>query len=287
MAAINRAMQFVSSEIVVFSDANTLLNADAVINIVKHYTDAGTGGVAGEKKIVMPVKGDNYLGIGEGIYWQYESAIKQVESDFYTVIAAAGELFSIRTKLFKPLPDDTVLDDFMLGMHICKEGYIIKYEKDAFATEYPSANISEERKRKIRIGAGAAQAFIRIGLPSGRDWLLNTQYFSRRVIRWVISPIALILVLLCNIFICLASYDDIIYDYLLLLQLIFYCMAVFGLWAYYTRQRSVAFLIPFYFVFMNWCMLVGFCKQIFKRQPVLWEKSKRIQQNATPTANIN
>lgn len=287
MAAINRAMQFVKSEVVVFSDANSLLNTGALMNMMKHFSDEKTGGVAGEKKIVMPFNGDYFLGIGEGIYWKYESTIKQIESDFHTVIAAAGELFSMRTKLFRPLPEDTVLDDFMLGINICKAGYVIKYEKNAFATEFPSANIKEETKRKIRIGAGAAQALVRIGLPSAKDWLLNIQYFSRRVIRWLISPIALIVILLCNIFICLNSYDDVGYDYLLLAQLVFYCMAVFGSWTYYTRQRSIAFLVPFYFVFMNWCMLAGFIKQLFKKQTVLWEKSKRIQQNATPSANIS
>ncbi len=282
MHAINRVMPYVRSEIVIFSDANTLLNADAIRNIVQHFSNTEVGGVAGEKKIVMPVKGNNYLGIGEGIYWKYESAIKQIESDFYTVIASAGELFSMRTHLFQPLPDDTVLDDFMLGINICKAGYLVKYEKEAYAMEYPSASLHEEKKRKIRIGAGAAQALIRIGLPSAKDWLLNLQYFSRRVIRWVVSPIALIGILFLNLFICINTDSHPIYDYLLLAQLTFYCMAIFGLWTYYTRQRSVVFLVPFYFVFMNWCMLAGFIRQIIKRQPVTWEKSKRIQGNTAP-----
>ena len=51
LAAIQRAMQFVETPVVVFSDANSLLNKECIKRIVKHYKDPNTGGVAGEKKI--------------------------------------------------------------------------------------------------------------------------------------------------------------------------------------------------------------------------------------------
>ena len=275
MAALNRAMTFVDTPIVVFSDANTLLNKNAIREIVHHYADKKVGGVAGEKKVVLPPS-KNIIGLGEGMYWQYESAMKQLDSDLYTVVAAAGELFSIRSQLFTPLPEDTILDDLMLAISICKKGYTIRYEKNAYAIEAPSINLFEERKRKIRIACGAAQAVARIGMiPSTTNWMLNFQFLSRRVIRWIISPIALPIVLILNLIIVMHINNAAIYQCLLLLQIIFYTMAAMGWLLYKLGKKSILFFAPFYFVFMNSCMLTGFIKQIFRPQHINWEKAKR------------
>src|SRR5579872_2109142 len=51
-AAMNRAVAQASHNILIFSDANTVLNAAAIRQIVRHYQDPGTGGVAGEKKVI-------------------------------------------------------------------------------------------------------------------------------------------------------------------------------------------------------------------------------------------
>lgn len=276
MAAINRAMQFVQTPIVVFSDANTLLNTIALREMVRHYANNKIGGVAGEKKVMTDIS-DNLIGEGEGLYWQYESAMKQIDSDFYTVVAAAGELFSIRTNLFKPLPNDTVLDDLVLAVNTCKQGYRIAYEKNAYAIEAPSLNLKEERKRKIRIAAGAAQAVARLGiLPSATNWLLNFQFFSRRIIRWLISPVSLPVIFIANVLLVFYFKAPQLYQLMLLLQTIFYTMAAGGWFMYKLNKKSIVLFVPFYFVFMNTCMLAGFLKQIFFKQQVAWEKAKRV-----------
>src|SRR6266705_663667 len=111
-AALKRAMQFVQTPIVVFSDANSMLNPGCLKAIVRHYSNERVGGVAGEKKIFQDGH-SSAVGQAEGLYWQYESFIKKQEADFNTVVGAAGELFSIRTKLFQPGADDLILDDFI------------------------------------------------------------------------------------------------------------------------------------------------------------------------------
>jgi cellulose synthase/poly-beta-1,6-N-acetylglucosamine synthase-like glycosyltransferase len=276
MAAINRVMQFVETPIVVFSDANTLLNTIALREIVKHYNNEKIGGVAGEKKIMTDIS-DNLVGQGEGLYWQYESAMKQLDSDLYTVVAAAGELFSIRTKLYKPLPNDTILDDLVLAINTCKQGYRIAYEKNAYAIEAPSLNLKEERKRKIRIAAGAAQAVARLGiLPSATNWVLNFQYFSRRIIRWLINPISLPIIYFSNLILVFHFKVGIFYEILFAAQTLFYIMALAGWVLYRMHTKSIILFVPFYFVFMNGCMVAGFLKQLFNKQAVMWDKAKRV-----------
>jgi len=156
-AAIKRAMQQVKTPVVVFSDANTMLNQACIKNIVAHYGNEKVGGVAGEKKIV---RNDTASAVGdaEGLYWQYESFMKKMDARLNTVTGAAGELFSIRTALFKELDDDLILDDFVISMQICLDGYTIAYEPGAFATELPSISLAEEEKRKLRILAGPYQS---------------------------------------------------------------------------------------------------------------------------------
>jgi cellulose synthase/poly-beta-1,6-N-acetylglucosamine synthase-like glycosyltransferase len=99
IAAIKRAMMEVQTPLVVFSDANALLNKECLQRIVRHYADPKTGGVAGEKKVINP-NHQSAIGEAEGIYWHYESFMKKQDAEFNTVVGAAGELYSIRTRLF-------------------------------------------------------------------------------------------------------------------------------------------------------------------------------------------
>src|SRR5690606_10293804 len=119
------------------------------------------GAVAGEKKIIMGDKADA-SSAGEGFYWKYESWLKVLDYKFYSNVGAAGELFSVRTSLYRAVEPDTILDDHMIAMRIAEQGKIIAYEPGAFATETASLNSKEELKRKIRIAAGGMQSIFRL-----------------------------------------------------------------------------------------------------------------------------
>jgi biofilm PGA synthesis N-glycosyltransferase PgaC len=275
-AAINRAMKNVTTPIVIFSDANTMLNPDCIHKIVKHYNDPRIGGVAGEKKIIRH-KRLSAVGEAEGLYWQYESLLKKLDSKFNTVIGAAGELFSIRTRLFHALHENLILDDFAISMNIGLKGYKIKYEPQAYAAEFPSNSLREEEKRKVRIAAGSYQ-FMSLGKSSLNFFkhpLLTFQYFSRKILRWVFCPLLLLLILFLDVFIVINLESSVYYLCFLYLQLLFYFLAMAG-WLLILSGRKAGLLnIPFYFVFMNYCLVKGFFKYVNGKQSVLWEKSLR------------
>jgi len=275
-AAVKRAMQQVKTPIVVFSDANTMLNPECINRIVSHYTDQKVGGVAGEKKIMR----NNYasaVGEAEGLYWQYESFMKQQDAELYTVVGAAGELFSIRSSLFTPLDDNIILDDFVISMQVCLQGYKIRYEPDAFATELPSASLKEEERRKVRISAGAYQSlrYLKAVMNPLRHPLLSFQFISRRLLRWIFCPVFLMILFFSNCWLVLFDPGNRIYDLLLLGQVLFYLFALFGWLFVRSGKRAGLFTIPFYFVFMNYCLVKGFIRYIGGKQSVLWEKSLR------------
>jgi cellulose synthase/poly-beta-1,6-N-acetylglucosamine synthase-like glycosyltransferase len=273
-AAMNRAMQYVKAPFVVFCDANTDLNPEAIRELVKHYADPGVGAVTGEKRIITKDK-ENASGAGEGIYWKYESFLKQLDSDFYTIVGAAGELMSYRTKLFKPLPKDTLLDDLMQSMLIATEGYRVIYEKNAYAAETASANVGEELKRKVRIAAGAFQSMTR--LPKAFNFIGNFKvsflFVSHRVLRWTLAPLSLLLLFLINI--PLALDVSTLYKLLMAGQIVFYGLALIG-WYLANKQIKVkALFVPYYFFIMNLCMYLGFVRFIRGKQSANWERAKR------------
>ncbi len=274
-AAIKHAMNLVDTPVVIFSDANTMLNKESISRMIRHYADQKVGGVAGEKKIIINAD-STAVGDGEGLYWQYESMMKKLDAGLNTVIGAAGELFSIRTSLFKEFSDDLIIDDFVISMQICLQGYKIQYEPGAFASELPSASIADEEKRKVRISAGAYQSigFLKDCLNFWQHPLLSFQYISRRLLRWLFCPVMLILLFITNIFIVINSPIP-FYNTALSFQIIFYLMALVGWMLVKQNKKAGVFTVPYYFVFMNYCLVKGFFKFINGKQSVLWEKSLR------------
>ena len=272
--AINRAMKEIDTEVVVFSDANSMLNKDAIIEMMKHYRDPKVGCVAGEKRVKIPETAQASAA-GEGLYWKYESKLKQWDAELYSAAGAAGELFSIRTKLFVETEADTILDDFMISLRIVEQGYTIAYEANAYALENSSADIKEELKRKIRICAGGFQSIIRLSSL----WnifsygIFTFQYVSHRVLRWTIAPLALFLLVPLNLY--LAFTGPYIYFILLLLQVMFYSMAFVG-WKYeLLKTRKKMFFIPFYFTMMNYSVFAGFKRFLLSEQNHMWQKAQR------------
>lgn len=272
-AAMNRAMSFVKSPIVIFCDANTQLNKECVRELVKHYINPKVGAVTGEKRIIQTDK-ESASTAGEGIYWKYESFLKQLDSDFYTIVGAAGELMSYRTELYSELPKDTLLDDLTQSMQIALKGYRVIYEKNAYAAETASANVGEELKRKIRIAAGAWQSMSRLGKAFNPfyNFKLSFLFISHRVSRWTLAPLSLLLLIVFN---TILYNNGIIYILLFYAQCMFYVAALIG-WYFENKKIKIkAFFVPYYFFIMNLCMYLGLARYLKGKQSVSWERSKR------------
>ena len=274
IAAVERAMEFVQTPITIYTDANTYVNRQAIRNIVKYYQDEKVGAVAGEKKISQETS-DDAAGAGEGLYWKYESQLKKWDSEFNTVVGAAGELFSLRTALYQPVPKDTIIEDFYMTMSIAQKGYKVKYAWDAIASEGKSASVGEELKRKIRIAAGGLQATWRLRSLFNifKYPVLSFQFISHRVLRWTLAPLALPIILITNIL--LAASGNKVYQVILGLQILFYAAAFLGLLLERQKLKIKAFFVPYYFCVMNYAVYRGFWRIVGGKQSVVWEKAKR------------
>ena len=136
--------------------------------------------------------------------------------------------------------------------------------------------MSEERKRKVRIAAGGLQSIWRLrGLMNiFRHGIVSFQYVSHRVLRWSITPLALFALLPLNVWLVFVS-SGVVYDVLLVAQVIFYLLA-YGGYALSKRQIKNKFLyVPYYFTFMNVNVIKGVFYLSRKRGSGTWEKAKR------------
>jgi poly-beta-1,6-N-acetyl-D-glucosamine synthase len=280
VAAINRAVLAAGEvDILVFSDANSMLNKEALQRLISHYKNPMVGGVSGEKKVI-DMEGSTVR--GESFYWRYESGLKKLDASLYTIVGAAGELFSIRKILYESVPEDVILDDFYISLKVCEKGYQVKYEPGAYAMEKPSLTMHDEAERKTRISAGAFQSmiiFARLMNPL-RYGKLSFQYLSRRVFRWVICPVALPLILLLNVYFYYVEINpEKLYGVILFLQVIFYVLAALG-WMFAGKKagNNKVIHIPYYFLFMNLSVWYGFFRFIKGGQSAIWEKVSRDQE---------
>ena len=274
LAAMNRAMQFVETEIVIFNDANTMLNRESVSRIVAHYSNKKVGGVSGEKKILSST--DGAVSSGEGLYWKYESFIKNLDSRLHTIVGAAGELYSLRSALYTTLPENIIIEDFVQSLMICCKGFVVRYEPGAYSLERASISVKDEMERKIRIAAGGFQAMVYLKklLNVFRYPVLSFQYISHRVLRWTVCPIALIVLFLASVMVWLLQGTP-FFGYFTIFQAVFYVMALAGWLMSRKNRHSGVFYLPFYFVFMNLCVFAGFARYVSGKQEVTWRKALR------------
>ncbi len=169
-------------DLLVFTDANTFFAPDALRVLARPFADPAVGGVCGRLVFVDGTGSET----GEGTYWLMETRLKDRESRLDSCLGANGAIYAIRAGLFPPqLPDNTIIDDFVIGMKVREAGQRMVYEPGAVAREELPATVGDEWVRRVRIGAGDYQALAlcrRCLAPAYGvfAWL----FWSHKVLRW-------------------------------------------------------------------------------------------------------
>ncbi len=274
-AALKHGLRELKTQYVAFTDANTMINSGAMKEIARLFMDKTVGCVSGEKRVAARKEGE-MAAEGEGMYWRYESTLKKWDSELYSTMGAAGELYAIDPKLVREVPDNALLDDFMMSMYIVDEGKRIAYSPDAYAMEYGSADIHEESKRKRRIAAGGLQSiwWLRKMLNPLRQPLVAFQYISHRVLRWSVTPIAMVIILAVNSML-VALGAGTIYTIILALQILLYLAALAGYIMNEHGHKNKMLYTAYYFVFMNLNVFRGMAYLRTHSNSGAWEKAKR------------
>jgi cellulose synthase/poly-beta-1,6-N-acetylglucosamine synthase-like glycosyltransferase len=265
MAAINRIMPTLESDLIVLSDANVMYAPDALRKLVRNFADESVGAVSGK---VTLVSNQPIPGIPEHLYYRYEWILQRLESRMGSLIGVDGAMYGMRRALFQTVPDHVVLDDFVISMNIAKQGKRVVYEPEARGYETSAASFAIELRRRSRLVAGAIQSLIRgEGCPRFTQPLLLLKYVSHKVCRWM-TPVFLCTMLIANLLLL----DELVYVVVLGGQMAFYAAALLGKW---LLSPHWVLAIPLYFCGVNVATACGLVRGILNRQPEAWERLQR------------
>ncbi|WP_342374143.1 glycosyltransferase family 2 protein [Myxococcus stipitatus] len=265
---LNRCIPAARGDIVVLSDANTMIEPDAVQKLVRHFDDPEVGAVCGKLRLFNPTKKD----YEESAYWSYESLIKLYEGRRGAVVGANGGLYAIRRTLFTQLPPSTIVDDFVIPLRILEKGYKVVYEEGAVAHEETTEDYGKEFGRRARIAAGNFQSLRMVpGLLLPTAGFPAFAFWSHKLLRWF-APALMGVALVANLFLL----DSVFYRFTLLAQGLFYALAYLGKVGALKRgtAKRVA-SVAYYFVTMNLAIVVGFWRFLRNSQRAAWDRTAR------------
>lgn len=269
-ACQNQVVENVSTDVVVFSDANSMYEPDAIERLVEEFDD-GVGCVVGE----LRYEGGDVE--GESLYWHYERLLKRLESRVHTLVTGNGAIYAVRTQSYVPLPRDAI-SDFAEPLAIIRNGESVKYAPNAVAKEHTEQSVTSELSRRARIVTRSWHTFL-----ANRDLVnplqhpkFSFQLLSHKVLRWL-APIFLIIVLVTNAIIAIWT-DSALYYWLLACQGIFYMFATIGeILSRFEAEVPFIFHVPQYFVVSNYGMLNGLITYLRKGTIVTWETTERTE----------
>ena len=250
-------------ELFAFTDANTFWQPDTLKKLARHFVDPRVGGVCG--RLVFHGKDAR---TDEGPYWRLETHLKTRESEVDSCLGANGAIYAIRRAVWPDIPDNTFVDDFVIGMRVRERGLRVLYDTEAVANEELPPSVGHEMTRRIRIGAGDFQA-LALCWRSLLPWrgLYTWSFWSHKVLRWF-GPFFMLGALVANIFLLPKP----IFLVIMILQLLFYALALAGV---VVRRKLMLFSVPHYFVVINLALLLGFFRYLTGTQSAAWKRTAR------------
>jgi poly-beta-1,6-N-acetyl-D-glucosamine synthase len=156
--SINAGLSAANGEIIVFADCRQRFSDSAINELAKNFGNQKVGCVSGE--LVFEETPGSSIQTEMGAYWHFEKWLRKLESATGSVPGSTGAIYAIRKKLFRPLPVQTLLDDVLVPMHICMQGFRNILDSKAIAYDTVSMNFGLEKKRKVRTLAGNWQLLL-------------------------------------------------------------------------------------------------------------------------------
>jgi len=265
----NRAVREASGEIIVFSDATTLYESSALRNIVRNYADPGVGAVSGRYEYRNPTGAP--IGLGSIVFWKYENLIKALQTRIRTITGCCGCIYSVRRKLYQPLPAD-IISDLVEPLTVLAKGYRIVFEPEAIAYETTTEKAAEEFGMRVRVVTRGMRGlwYMRALLNPFRSAFVAFQLLSHKVLRWMI-PVFLVILFVSNLALLGSHW---FWDLAFMLQIAFYGSALVGILAERANVTFKLLTIPLYFVTVNAAAAVAMYRICKGHKAVTWETSR-------------
>ncbi|MEE9213985.1 MAG: glycosyltransferase family 2 protein, partial [Thermodesulfobacteriota bacterium] len=247
--AINRGVTVANGDIVLFTDANSMFDNDAIKKLVEHFAVSNIGLVSGRSIYLDSNNNKEELG---GIYRMYEEKLKKDESSLHSIVGADGAIYAMRRNLYEPLRPEFI-NDFVHTIQVVLKGYRAITEPGAICREIIDETHKDELQRQTRIMSQSWLIYIsNIGKLIKKGKLLYAwEFTSHKFLRWLTLPL---------MFLCLVSTVSLLqegtfFQMILLFQLIFISLVAFG-----RKLKGGIVRFPYYFILIHFASLLGLYK---------------------------
>lgn len=261
-SALNQGVARARHEILVFSDAATLLAPDAIRKLVRHFADPRVGVVCGALQFQATAESRQT----EGVYWTYESMLRLMEARLGATLTASGALYALRRGCYLPLSADMLVEDLLIPMNARRLGFLVRYDPEAVGTDYAASTVAGEFTRRVRVATGSFLVLRQLaGIRLGP--MTAFAFVSHKLLRWVL-PFLLIGLIAASVALSARP----VYRVALGAQVVFYTWA--GLGYVFRRQiRGIRYaLIPYYLLAIHMAFLVGFVRAMTRKTEAAWQR---------------
>ena len=264
-------------EILVFTDAATILEPDALWRLMANFADPTIGAVSTEDVIVDALGNPT----AEGLYVKYEMWVRRLEGRFHSLVGLSGSCFAIRKELCSDW-SPVLASDFMGALRAARRGYRSIADPSALGRFVALASTQAEMRRKIRTflrGITVLMANLDLLNPL-RYGRFAFQLASHKLLRFV-APFLL------------ADHPDDqqsvlssepLYGVIFGAQVGFYLLACAG-GVVGSLQRSRIVRTAYFFTMVQWAMLRAWGKYALGQQQVTWEPSRRQRTREVPSSD--
>ena len=261
--ALNHGVECAKHDILVFSDASTLFDPNAVSNLARHFSNPRIGAVCGSVQLIGSEESEQT----EGTYWRFERVLRLMESRLGATVNASGAIYALRKKCFVPLRAGDLIDDFLIPMNTRKVGYKVIEDPEAVATEFSVETVKGEFTRRARLAVGSFRALRRIELASLRGFT-GFAFVSHKLLRWLL-PFLLLAMLASNILLLRTPF----YRAAFVAQIVFYLWGSLG-FVFHEQMKKVRFALLAYFLLtVHVAFFVGFWRCFFGEHKTTWERA--------------
>lgn len=268
-SALNLAVPQAKGEIIVFSDANSIYQSDAIIKLVRNFNDPDVGYVTG--KMIYANPDGSTVGDGCSAYMKYENLLRKLESSVGSIVGVDGGVDAVRKELYKPMNQDQ-LPDFVLPLNVVKQGYRVVYEPEAKLNENSLNSAEDEYRMRIRVTLRALWALkdMKELLNIKQYPIFSWQLWSHKVLRY-----------LCFIFLMTAYISNgFLIERGLSYQIFFGVQSFIYVTAFLSQRLSgkgynVSIMrFIYYFILINMACAHACVKFVFGQKVVVWNPRK-------------
>ena len=269
----NEAIKIANGEVILFSDANSIYESDAILKLVRNFSDEKIGCVMGCPKYKL---GSDSVE-AELLYWKYDQFIKRLEGQISSPVGGDGSIYAVRKDLVDSIQADFI-DDFIRPLRVVQKGYRMAYEPKAVAWESTTESETKEFRRRSRIVMRSFYSFLKditlheLLLP-WRHGFFSLQLISHKFLRWL-SAFFMGVAFITNL---ILMNQNFLYHILLFLQILFYTLVIIAIiYRSCSSDKLPKFLhIPYFFCVSSYEMLKGAILALSGKTVVTWEPIRK------------